>query len=112
MAEDFRRLVLDTAAVSRQKSGWRICRKGGENAVLQRMRFTSAVFHRGRRKVFVEKLVGTHVIAFIGINTGEGAQQNGKGAVTSRFMMRRTRRSQKSVQGEIVKSPFLILDMV
>ena len=44
-------------------------------------------------KVLQRKLVGTHVIAFVGINAGEGAQQNGKGAVTPRFMMRRTRRS-------------------
>ena len=88
--------------------------KGGiENAVLHSqgknaLHVGSRLFIEAGGKVFVEKLVGTHVIAFVGINAGEGAQQNGKGAVTLTFhdAAHQTVVHEVCVQGEIVKSPF------
>ena len=86
---------------------------GIENAVLHSqgknaLHVGSRLFIEAGGKVFVEKLVGTHVIAFVGINAGEGAQQNGKGAVTLTFhdAAHQTVVHEVCVQGEIVKSPF------
>lgn len=86
---------------------------GIENAVLHSqgknaLHVGSRLFIEAGGKVFVEKLVGTHVIAFVGINAGEGAQQNGKGAVTLTLhdAAHQTVVHEVCVQGEIVKSPF------
>ena len=93
MAEDFRRLVLNrycrciSAEVKMAYLPKRAALKMPYSTARARMALHvgSRLFIEAGGKVFVEKLVGTHVIAFVGINAGEGAQQNGKGAVTLTF---------------------------